>query len=31
MGAAATEPIDVWDRAAIGTRWLVVMEDAGYG
>ena len=31
MGAAAAEPIDMWARAGIGTRWLVAMEDAGCG
>ena len=31
MGAAAAEPIDLWARAEIGTRWLFAMEDAGCG
>ena len=31
MGAAATESIDVWARAGIGTMWLVAMEYAGCG
>ena len=29
VGASAAEPIDVWARAGIGTRWLVAIEDAG--
>ena len=31
MGAAAAEPIGVWRRSGIGTRWLVVVEDADRG
>ena len=31
MRAAAAEPIDVWARAGIGTRWLFAMEDVGCG
>ena len=31
MGAAASEPIGMWPRSGTGTRWLVVMEDAGRG
>ena len=31
MGAAAAEPIDVWTRSGIGTRWLLAVEDAKHG
>ena len=31
VGAAAAEPIDLWTRSGIGTRWLVAVEDAGRG
>ena len=29
--AAGAEPIDVWARSGIGTRWLVAVESAGCG
>ena len=29
--APAAEPVDVWARVAVGTRWLVAVEDAGCG
>ena len=31
VGAPAAEPVDVWARVGVGTRWLVAMEDAGRG
>ena len=27
----AAEPVDVWARVGVGTRWLVAVEDAGCG
>ena len=29
VGAPAAEPVDVWARVGVGTRWLVAVEDAG--
>ena len=31
VGAPAAEPVDVWARVGVGTRWLVEVEDAGCG
>ena len=31
VGAPASEPIDLWTRSGIDTRWLVALEDAGRG
>ena len=31
FGAVSAEPMDLWARSGIGTRWLVVVEDAGRG
>ena len=31
VGAPAAEPVDVWGRVGVGTRWLVKVGDAGCG
>ena len=31
VGAPATEPVHVWARVGVGTRWLAAVEDAGCG
>ena len=31
VGVPAAEPVDVWGRVGVGTRWLVAVEDAGCG
>ena len=31
VGAPAAEPVHVWARVGVGTRWLVAVEDAGCG
>ena len=31
MGTPAAEPVDVWARVGVGTRWLVAAEGAGCG
>ena len=31
VGAPAVEPVDVWGRVGVGTRWLVALEFAGCG
>ena len=31
VGAPAVEPVFVWGRVGVGTRWLVAVEDAGCG
>ena len=31
VGAPAAEPVDVWARVGVGTRWLVAMDNAECG
>ena len=31
VGAPAAEPVDVWTRVGVGTRWQVAVEDTGCG
>ena len=31
VGRPAAEPVDVWARVGVGTRWLVSVKDAGCG
>ena len=31
VGAPAAEPVDVWGRVGVGTRWLIAVESAGCG